>query len=162
ATRRLHMSVAVTDRIEKQVVLRAPRNRVWRALTDVREFATWFGVKFDTPFTPGARLRGVIVGTAVDADVAKAQREHAGIPFEITVDRIEPERLFSFRWHPSAIERGVDYSGEPTTLVAFTLEQVADGTLLTVAESGFDRIPLARRAKAFTANEQGWAIVVTL
>jgi uncharacterized protein YndB with AHSA1/START domain len=151
-----------TDRIEKKILLRAPRKRVWRALSDSAEFGAWFGIKFDGPFTPGARLRGTIVGTAVDADVAKAQKQHAGIPFEITVDRIEPERLFSFRWHPYAVERGVDYSHEPTTLIVFTLEEVADGVMLTVTESGFDQIPLARRAKAFQANEQGWGIVVTL
>ncbi len=156
------MSVAITDRIEKKILLRAPRPRVWRALTDTAEFGAWFGVKFDGPFTPGAVQRGVIVGTSVDADVAKAQREHASVPFEITVDRIEPERLFSFRWHPYAVERDVDYSAEPTTLIVFTLDEVANGTMLTVTESGFDQIPLARRAKAFTANEQGWSIVVGL
>ena len=156
------MSVAITDRIEKKILLRASRPRVWRALTDTAEFGAWFGVKFDGPFTPGAVQRGVIVGTSVDADVAKAQREHASVPFEITVDRIEPERLFSFRWHPYAVERDVDYSAEPTTLIVFTLDEVANGTMLTVTESGFDQIPLARRAKAFTANEQGWSIVVGL
>jgi len=156
------MAVASTDRIEKRILLRAPRRRVWRALTDTGEFARWFGVNFDAPFTPGTAQRGVIVGTAVDPDVARAQREHAGIPFEITVDRIEPERLFSFRWHPFAVEPGVDYSAEPTTLIVFTLDEVADGTLLTVSESGFDQIPLARRARAFTANEQGWSIMVQL
>jgi len=156
------MSVAITDRIEKKILLRAPRPRVWRALTDTAEFGAWFGVKFDGRFTPGAVQRGVIVGTSVDADVAKAQREHASVPFEITVDRIEPERLFSFRWHPYAVERDVDYSAEPTTLIVFTLDEVANGTMLTVTESGFDQIPLARRAKAFTANEQGWSIVVGL
>lgn len=151
-----------TDRIEKKILLRAPRKRVWRALSDSTEFGTWFGMKFDGPFTPGARLRGTIVGTAVDADVAKAQKQHVGIPFEITVDRIEPERLFSIRWHPNAVERSVDYSREPTTLIVFTLEEVADGVMLTVTESGFDQIPLARRAKAFQANEQGWGVVVKL
>jgi uncharacterized protein YndB with AHSA1/START domain len=151
-----------TDRIEKKILLRAPRKRIWRALSDSTEFGTWFGMKFDGPFTPGARLRGTIVGTTVDADVAKAQKEHAGIPFEITVDRIEPERLFSFRWHPHAVERGVDYSHEPTTLIVFILEEVANGVMLTVTESGFDQIPLARRAKAFKANEQGWGMVVKL
>ena len=156
------MSVAITDRIEKKILLRASRPRVWRALTDTAEFGAWFGVKFDGPFTPGAVQRGVIVGTSVDADVAKAQREHASVPFEITVDRIEPERLFSFRWHPYAVERDVDYSAEPTTLIVFTLDEVANGTMLTVTESGFDQIPLARRANAFTANEQGWSIVVGL
>jgi uncharacterized protein YndB with AHSA1/START domain len=107
-------------------------------------------------------MRGVIVPTTVDAEVAKAQKEYEGLPFEIVIEQIEPERLFSFRWHPFAVERGVDYSAEPMTLVAFALEEVADGVMLTVTESGFDRIPLARRAKAFTANEEGWGMVVTL
>lgn len=151
-----------TDRIEKKILLRAPRKRVWRALSDSTEFGTWFGMKFDGPFTPGARVRGTIVGTTVDADVAKAQKEYEGLPFEITVDRIEPERLFSIRWHPNAVERDVDYSHEPTTLIVFTLEEVANGVMLTVTESGFDQIPLARRAKAFQANEQGWGMVVKL
>jgi uncharacterized protein YndB with AHSA1/START domain len=151
-----------TDRIEKRILLRAPRKRVWRALSDSTEFGTWFGVKFNSPFTPGASMRGVIVTTTVNAEVAKAQKEYEGMPFEITIERIEPERLFSFRWHPFAVERGVDYSAEPTTLIVFTLEEVADGVMLTVTESGFDRIPLARRAKAFTANEGGWSMMVKL
>jgi uncharacterized protein YndB with AHSA1/START domain len=151
-----------TDRIEKKILLHAPRKRVWRALTDAKEFGTWFGMKFDGPFAPGATMRGVIVPTQVNADVAKAQKPYEGLPFEITIEKMEPERLFSFRWHPNAIERGVDYSAEPTTLIEFVLEEVANGVLLTVTESGFDRIPLARRAKAFTANEQGWGMVVKL
>ncbi len=151
-----------TDRIEKTIVLRAPRKRVWRALSDSKEFGTWFGVKFDGPFAPGASMRGVIVPTTVNAEVANAQKEYEGKPFEITIEQVEPERLFSFRWHPFAVERGVDYSAEPTTLVVFALEEVANGVMLTVTESGFDRIPLARRAKAFTANEQGWSMVVKL
>jgi uncharacterized protein YndB with AHSA1/START domain len=156
------MPMVSTDRIEKKILLRASRARVWRALTDAREFGTWFGVKLDGPFVPGAICRGVIVGTPVDPEVAKAQKEYEGKPFEITVDRIEPERLFTFRWHPFAVEPGVDYSAEPTTLIAFELEEVTNGIMLTVTESGFDRIPLARRAQAFTANEQGWTMVVTL
>ena len=151
-----------TDRIEKKVLLRAPRKRIWRALSDSTEFGTWFGMKFDGPFVPGAVVRGVIVGTKVNAEVAKAQKEYEGMSGEITIERIEPERLFSFRWHPFAVERGVDYSAEPTTLIVFTLEESPDGVLLTVTESGFDQIPLARRAKAFTANEQGWGMVVKL
>jgi uncharacterized protein YndB with AHSA1/START domain len=151
-----------TDRIEKKILLRAPRQRVWRALTDSTEFGTWFGVKFEGPFTPGASLRGVIVPTKVNAEVAKAQKPYEGKPFDITIERMEPERLFSFRWHPFAIEPGVDYSAEPTTLVVFALEEVPGGVMLTVTESGFDQIPLARRAKAFTANEQGWGMVVKL
>ena len=151
-----------TDRIEKTIVLRAPRKRVWRALSDSKEFGTWFGVKFDGPFAPGASMRGVIVPTTVNAEVANAQKEYEGMPFEITIEQVEPERLFSFRWHPFAVERAVDYSAEPTTLVVFTLEEVANGVMLTVTESGFDRIPLARRAKAFTANEQGWSMMATV
>jgi uncharacterized protein YndB with AHSA1/START domain len=150
------------DRIEKKILLRAARKRVWRALTDSKEFGSWFGMKFDGPFVPGAKMRGVIVPTTVNAEVAKAQKEYEGLPFEITVEQMDPERLFSFRWHPHAIERDVDYSHEPTTLIVFLLEEVPDGIMLTVTESGFDRIPIARRAKAFTANEQGWGMVVKL
>jgi uncharacterized protein YndB with AHSA1/START domain len=151
-----------TDRIEKKILLRAPRNRVWRALTDSKEFGTWFGMKFNEPFIAGAVMRGVIVPTQVNAEVANAQKKYEGMPFEITIDRIEPERLFSFRWHPNAVGPGVDYSSEPTTLIVFALEEVANGVMLTVTESGFDGIPLARRAQAFTANEQGWGMVVKL
>jgi uncharacterized protein YndB with AHSA1/START domain len=151
-----------TDRIEKKILLRAPKQRVWRALADSKEFGSWFGVKFDGPFAPGACMRGVIVPTTVDADVAKAQKQYEGLSFEITIEQMEPERLFSFRWHPYAIDRSVDYSAEPTTLVVFTLEEVADGVMLTVTESGFDRIPLARRAKAFSANEGGWSMMVKM
>ncbi len=151
-----------TDRIEKQILLHAPLKRVWRALTDSAEFGLWFGVKFDGPFQPGASLRGVIVPTIMDPEVARAQKKHEGTPFQITVEQLEPERLFSFRWHPFAIESAVDYSAEPTTLVSFTLEEVAAGVLLTVTESGFDQIPLARRAQAFLANEQGWSMQVKL
>jgi uncharacterized protein YndB with AHSA1/START domain len=150
------------DRIEKHIVLRAPRDRVWRALTDSSEFGSWFGMKLDGPFVAGARVRGAIVPTTVDATVAAAQKEYEGFPFEIIVEKIEPTRLFSFRWHPYAVERDVDYSAEPTTLVEFVLEDASDGIMLTVVESGFEHIPLARRAKAFTANDQGWTMVITL
>ena len=149
-----------TDRIEKKILLHAPLKRVWRALSDSTEFGTWFGVKFDGPFSPGVTMRGVIVTTTVNAEVAKAQKSHKGMPFEITIEQMEPERLFSFRWHPFAVERGVDYSAEPATLVEFVLQEVANGVMLTVTESGFDRIPLARRAKAFEANEQGWGMMM--
>lgn len=151
-----------TDHIEKKILLHAPRKRVWRALSESTEFGTWFGMKFDGPFVPGAVMRGVIVGTKVNAEVAKAQKEYEGMSGEIRIERIEPERLFSFRWHPFAVERGVDYSAEPTTLIVFTLEETPDGVLLTVTESGFDQIPLERRSKAFTANEQGWTMVLKL
>ena len=149
-----------TDRIEKKILLRATRERVWRALSDSSEFGTWFGVKFDGPFVPGATLKGAITPTQVDEEVGKAQQQHAGKSFEITIDKMEPGKLFSFRWHPHAIEPGYDFSAEPTTLIAFELQEVAEGILLTVSESGFDRIPLARRASAFTANEMGWTMMI--
>ena len=107
-------------------------------------------------------MTGAIVPTTVDAEVAHAQKPYEGMPFEITIEQMLPERLFSFRWHPFAVEPGVDYSAEPTTLVVFALEEVANGVKLTITESGFDRIPLERRAKAFTANEGGWTMVVKL
>jgi uncharacterized protein YndB with AHSA1/START domain len=154
------MAVLTTDRIEKKILLKAPRARIWRALTDAGEFGKWFGMKLDGPFTPGAQITGVIAPTTVDAEVGQAQKAHEGMPFEITIDRIEPERLFSLRWHPFAIDRTVDYSGEPTTLVEFVLDDAPEGIMLTVSESGFDRIPLARRAQAFEANNGGWAMMV--
>jgi uncharacterized protein YndB with AHSA1/START domain len=151
-----------TDRIEKKVLLRAPLERVWRAVSDAKEFGSWFGVEFDGPFVAGTLVTGKIVPTKADAEVAKTQKPYEGAKFEFTVDRVEPERLISFRWHPFAVDPGVDYSSEPTTLIVFELEENANGTLLTVTESGFDRIPLARRAKAFTMNDQGWTAQMKL
>ena len=145
-----------TDRIRKSILLRAPRERVWRAISNSKEFGSWFGVEFDAAFAPGARITGRIVPTKVDPEVARTQEPYTGMAFDFTVERIEPMRLFSFRWHPFAVEPGVDYSKEPTTLVVFELEDAQGGTMLTITESGFDRIPIARRAKAFAANEQGW------
>jgi uncharacterized protein YndB with AHSA1/START domain len=140
------MSVTSTDRIEKSIVLRAPRARVWQALTDAEAFGHWFGVELAGPFSPGGRTRGRVTHEGY---------EH--VPFEITVERMEPERLIAWRWHPHSIEPGVDYSAEPTTLVVFELTEVADGTQLTVVESGFDGIPLSRRATAYRGNDDGWA-----
>ena len=151
-----------TDRIEKKIQLRAPRARVWRALSDSCEFGTWFGMKFEGPFRPGAVMHGRIVGTKVNADVARLQKPHLGKKFDIAIEQMEPERLFSFRWHPHAVDESVDYSAEPTTLIVFGLEETSDGILLTVTESGFDQIPLARRTTAFEANEQGWGLVIKL
>src|SRR6266849_1571396 len=135
-----------TDRIEKRVLLRAPRGRVWRALADAEAFGEWFGVKLKGSFAPGARLSG---------EVTHKGYEH--VPFEITIERMEPERLFSWRWRPHTIDPKIDYSAEPTTLVVFELEETAEGTMLTVVESGFDGIPLTRRLEAYRGNEQGWA-----
>ena len=135
------------DRIEKQILLRAPRARVWRALADAGEFGQWFGVKLNGPFAPGARLLG---------QVTHPGYEH--VRFEITIERMEPERLLSWRGHPHTIDPQADYSAEPTTLVVFELTDAPDGTLLTVVESGFDGIPWARRLEAYRGNEQGWAM----
>lgn len=135
-----------TDRIEKRVVLRAPRARVFRALTDAGEFGAWFGVKLAGAFVEGATARG---------HITQAGYEH--LTMELEVARIEPESAFAFRWHPYAVDPAVDYSGEPTTLVELLLEGADGDTALTVVESGFDRIPLARRAEAFRMNEGGWA-----
>ena len=140
------MSVTSTDRIEKRVLVKASRARVWRALADAGEFGGWFGVDLAGPFVPGARVRGRIT-----------HKGYEHVPFDITIERMEPERLISWRGHPHAIEPGADYSAEATTLVVFELEEVEDGTLVTVVESGFDAIPLSRRAEAYRGNEQGWA-----
>ena len=134
-----------TDRIEKQVTLDAPRSRVWRALTEVRQFNAWFGVSLATPFAPGAEVSGRI-----------SIRSYEHVTLTIWIETMELERFFSFRWHPYAVETGVDYTTEPTTLVSFTLEDAGDGTRLTIVESGFDAIPESRRAKAFTMNSSGW------
>lgn len=135
-----------TDRIEKEVILEAPRSRVWRALTDVEQFNAWFGVALTTPFAPGAEVRGHLT-----------VRGYEHLTMCIWIEAMEPERFFSFRWHPYAVDQDVDYSKEPTTLVAFTLDEVPGGTRLTIVESGFDAIPEARRAAAFASNASGWA-----
>lgn len=150
----------MSDRIEKEILLRAPVDRVWRALSDSSEFGYWFGVKFDTPFEPGLPMNGVMVTTKVDADVADLQRQYEGKPFKLTIVEMIPERLFSFRWHPHAVEPGMYDSKDPTTLVEFKLTKTTQGVLLTVTESGFDDIPLEHRQKAFQANEGGWNLMV--
>ena len=139
------MSTIIPDRIEKRAVLRATRARVWRALTDAGEFGKWFGVSLEGPFTEGATVRGRITHPGY---------EH--LTMEVVVERMEAERYFSFRWHPGAIDPKMAYSLEPKTLVEFRLEESAEGTILTIVESGFDRIPLARRAEAFRLNDGGW------
>ena len=156
------MSTAVSDRIEKEVLLRAPLSRVWEALTDAGQFEQWFGVRLDGQFKAGTPIHGTITPTTVDPEVAKMQKPYEGMKFEIVIDRIEPKALFSFRWHPFGIDPKVDYSSEPMTLVEFTLQELPGGVRLKVVESGFDKIPVERRAQAFTANEGGWAKQVEL
>jgi uncharacterized protein YndB with AHSA1/START domain len=127
------------------VVLRAPRSKVWRALTDPAQFSEWFGATLRDQFKPGARVRG---------PVTHAGYEH--LTMDITIDQVEPERLFSWRWHPGGSDRDID-PAEPMTLVVFELEEVPEGTRLTVTETGFDRVPVSRRTKAYRENDEGWA-----
>lgn len=135
-----------TDRIERKILLKAPRARVWRALSNAEEFGQWFGVKLKgKSFAPGKHVQG---------NITYPGYEH--VMFEVQIERMEPERLLSWRWHPAAVEQGVDYSKEPTTLVEFELEDAAGGTLLSVVESGFDKIPPERRLNAFRMNSGGW------
>ena len=140
----------MTNRVEKRIELNAPVSRVWRALTDHREVGEWFQVKLDGPFAPGQLSRGRITYPGY---------EH--VQWEATVQKMEPERLFSFTWHPYAVDPNIDYSQEPTTLVEFKLEPKAGGTVLSITESGFDAIPKDRRFEAFRMNDEGWAEQMT-
>ena len=135
----------MSNRIEKTIELNAPVSRVWRALTDHREFGEWFQVKLDGPFVPGKVSTG---------HVTYAGYEH--IKFELVTQKIEPQRLLAFNWHPYAIDPNVDYSNEPSTLVEFRLEPKDKGTLLYLTESGFDALPKDRRFEAFRKNDEGW------
>jgi uncharacterized protein YndB with AHSA1/START domain len=139
------MATTTTDRIEKQRVLRAAPARVWRALSDRREFGSWFGIELRDDFVPGTTVRGTMMYQGKE------------IAFTFQIERMEPERLLIFRWHPFAIDPAFDYASEPTTLVELALTPAPEGTLLTVTESGFDQIPPARRGKAFEMNSHGWA-----
>ena len=141
------MTKTQTDRIERSIQLRAPRSRVWRALTDAAEFGTWFRVRLNGPFAVGKRVTG---------HVTYPGYEH--VTFEVNVERMDAEKLFSFRWHPAAVDPKVDYSKEPTTLVEFRLADAPGGTSLTVVESGFDALPASRRDEAFRMNSGGWEI----
>lgn len=140
----------MNDRIEKRIELKAPLSRVWRALTDYREFGEWFRVKLDGPFVPGQVSRGHFTWPGY---------EH--LQWEAVVQRMEPEQLFSYTWHPYAIDPNIDYSQETPTLVEFRLQETANGTLLVVTESGFDKIPSHRRLDAFGKNEGGWSQQLT-
>jgi uncharacterized protein YndB with AHSA1/START domain len=135
-----------TDRIERTILIKAPRTRVWRALSNAEEFGNWFGVSL--------KGKAFVAGKRVQGQITYPGYEH--LVFEVEVERVEPERLISFRWHPAAVEPSIDYSSEPTTLVEFELKEVEGGTLLTIVESGFDKIPLPRRLEAFRMNSGGW------
>jgi uncharacterized protein YndB with AHSA1/START domain len=135
----------MNDRIEKSIELNAPVSCVWRALTDYREFGEWFRVKLDAPFEPGKLAQGLITYPGYEHVVWRA-----------TIRAIEPEYLFSFTWHPYAVDSAIDYDAEPPTLVEFRFEPTATGTLLRITETGFDKIPSGRRAEAFRMNDGGW------
>jgi len=141
------MPAVSTDRIEKSALIQAPRERVWRALANAEEFGRWFGVDLTgREFAPGATVRGQVTHEA-----------YLHVTWEATIQEMEPGRRLSWRWHPHAVDPGRDYSGEPTTLVVFELADAPGGTMLTVVESGFDSIPIERRAEAFRSNDGGWA-----
>lgn len=146
-----------SNEIVKQKFLKAPRSIVWRALTDSREFGSWFGMKLDGPFEVGKRMKGSISPTTVDPEVAKLQKPYEGTPAEFVVGKIVPETRFELKWHPFAVDPKVDYSKEEMTLIAFTLEEKDGGVLLTVRESGFEKIPASRREEAMKSNDGGWA-----
>lgn len=140
-------SAANTNSIERSILINASRERVWRALSTPEEFGTWFGVDLKgQAFAPGQRARGLM----------GAGCGHDNLWFDVIVERVEPQDLFSYRWHPYAVDPAVDYSGEARTLVTFTLKDVSDGTLLTVVESGFDNVPAHRRVEAFQMHSGGW------
>ena len=143
------MTQPTPDRFEKSLLLMATRERVWKAIIDSVEFGAWFGCAFDGPFVAGKLANGRIV--------MPKHPQYDGLPLQLWITELQPQTRFSFQWHPYAIERGVDYSHEPTTLVVFTLEDAPEGILLRVTESGFSRLPLLRQAKAFEMNSGGWA-----
>jgi uncharacterized protein YndB with AHSA1/START domain len=135
-----------TDRIERKILLKASRARVWRALSNAPEFGSWFGVDF--------KGKSFVAGKPVRGQVTYPGYEH--IAMEVVIEKMVPEQILSWRWHPAAIDPSVDYSQEPMTLVVFELKEAEGGTLLTVVESGLDSIPPARRADVFRMNSSGW------
>ncbi|MFT4074877.1 MAG: SRPBCC family protein [Asticcacaulis sp.] len=151
------MQNEIRPEIRKEIVLKAPLDKVWTAISDAGQFGQWFGVRFDGPFKVGEKLKGVIMPTTVNDEIAAMQKPYEGTPFEIVVGEITPQTRFSFYWHPYGVEKDYDYSREPMTLCTFALSEEAAGVRLVITESGFENIPLARRAQAFTANDGGWA-----
>ena len=139
------MTKSTTDVIHKQLVLKAPPSRVWQAIANAEQFGSWFGARMGGAFVAGQPIEGKIAYRGEE------------LAMTLLIERIEPERVFAFRWHPYAIDPSIDYSHEPTTLVELVVAPAPEGTLLTVTESGFDQVPEARRAKAFEMNSGGWA-----
>lgn len=159
--------MTLTDRIQKQVTLKAPVSRVWQAIADAKQFSRWFGFTLEGDFVPGKRMKGRFDGTLDEAAIM-AYQESLGVPPSkvklpdpevafCTVERVDPERYFSFRWIPYGVDAEADLDNEPTTLVEFMLEPVPEGTRLTIVESGFEKVPAHRRLRAFRMNEGGWS-----
>jgi uncharacterized protein YndB with AHSA1/START domain len=156
-----------TDKIEKKVTLRAPVSRVWKAIADAKEFGKWFGIVLEGEFAEGKTMRGTWDASMDEETIQRVQKAMGLPPSKLrmpdgnavfcSVERVEPERYFSFRWIPYGIDAEVDPKNEPTTLVEFSLEKAPEGTLLTIVESGFDRVPEKRRDRAFRMNTGGWA-----
>lgn len=144
-----------TDRIEKSTVLKAPLDRVWRAISDSAQFGAWFGMSIDGPFVAGTRVSAVITPTAVDDEVAERQRPHAGQPSPLQIVAVEPKHRLAFRWNALP-------DSNVTTLVEFTLTEVDDGVLLEIVESGFDALPPDERTSVFDGNSEGWSIQTRL
>jgi uncharacterized protein YndB with AHSA1/START domain len=157
----------MSDKIEKQVILRAPQSRVWKSITSANEFSAWFGINLEGEFTEGKTVTGTFSRVLNETTIMEYQKKNGVKPSKIrmpdknwvfcTVERIDPERYFSFRWIPYGIDAEADPKNEPTTLVEFHLEKAPEGTRLTIVESGFDRVPEHRRERAFRMNDGGWA-----
>jgi uncharacterized protein YndB with AHSA1/START domain len=146
----------MSQRIVKTVVLKAPREKVWAAISDSKQFGTWFGAEFDGPFVAGQPTQGRIKPTQVDPEVAKLQEPHRDMPMVVLVETLDAPTKLAFRWHPDPVPAGEDPTGKPTTLVEFELSDAPGGTQLRITESGFEAIPLEKRAKVFEGNEGGW------
>jgi len=144
----------MNDKIEKVAVLKAPLAKVWNAISDSAAFGAWFGMSIAGPFVEGQKVTGAIAKTQVDDEVAKHQEPYVGMRCDLLIERVVPLKLLSFRWQPGA--EPASGPDAPTTLVTFELEEVTGGTRLTITESGFEALPLERRAKAFADNEGGW------
>jgi len=147
-----------TDRIQKTIVLKCSLQEVWRAISEARQFSAWIGLSDHSEFAPGALFTAKMAPTKFNAEFARLQEPYDGLQVKMTIDRIQPPCLFSFRFHPFAIDPNADYSKEPMNQVTFELKEVPSGTTVTITETGFDRIPVERRAVAYEVNERAWGL----
>lgn len=156
------MTAQVPDLIRKEIVLKAPLDKVWAAISDSAQFGQWFGMQLDGPFIAGQPISGHIRPTVADPDIAEMQKPYEGTPVSLVVGDIQPKHLFQLRWHPYAVDTNQDYASEQMTLITFALREVEGGVHLTLTESGFENIPPERRFKAFEANDGGWTMQMKL